>query len=136
MLEEGLILSNGERRASLLRFDQMETVLPAIEADDDVPIKPMATFPPEALLESMQRDDAPATARWARIELHRRVALGAATLPFGLLAMGLALGRRDLSRSSGTLMGLIGAMDKDLRQKVRAEFSPQDLHRKPHTGAR
>jgi lipopolysaccharide export system permease protein len=44
------------------------------------------------------------------MEAHRRVALGAAALPFGLLAMGLALGRRNLSRSGGTVMGIAGAI--------------------------
>ena len=48
--------------------------------------------------------------RWYAGEAHRRVALGTATLPFGLLAMGLALGRRNLSRSTGTLMGIAGAI--------------------------
>ena len=43
-------------------------------------------------------------------EAHRRIALGAAALPFGLLALGLALGRRNLSRSTGTLMGIAGAV--------------------------
>ncbi|MEM9174846.1 MAG: LptF/LptG family permease [Myxococcota bacterium] len=110
VLEDGLVLSNGENRASLLRFDQMDTVLPEIEDEADVPVDPVATLAFGPLLEEASRTDDPAAARWARIEAHRRIALGAAALPFGLLAMGLALGRRDLSRSGGTVMGLIGAI--------------------------
>jgi len=110
VLEDGLVLSNGESRASLLRFAQMETVLPAIEEQDDVPVDPVATLAPGPLLEEARRMDDPGAARWALVEAHRRVALGAAALPFGLLAMGLALGRRDLSRSGGTVMGLAGAI--------------------------
>jgi len=110
VLEDGLVLSNGESRASLLRFAQMETALPPIEEQDDVPVDPVATLAPGPLLEEARRSDDPAAARWALVEAHRRVALGAAALPFGLLAMGLALGRRDLSRSGGTVMGLAGAI--------------------------
>lgn len=110
VLEDGLVLSNGENRASLLRFDQMETVLPEIEEEEDVPVDPVATLAFRPLLEEASRTDDPAAARWALIEAHRRIALGAAALPFGLLAMGLALGRRDLSRSGGTVMGLVGAI--------------------------
>lgn len=110
VLEDGLVLSNGENRASLLRFDQMETILPEIEEEEDVPVDPVATLAFRPLLEEASRTDDPAAARWALIEAHRRIALGAAALPFGLLSMGLALGRRDLSRSGGTVMGLVGAI--------------------------
>ncbi len=110
VLEDGLVLSNGAERASLLRFDQMETALPAIEEEQDVPVDPMTTLPFDALAEAARDETDPRSARWAAIELHRRIALGAAALPFGLLAMGLALGRRDLSRSGGTVMGLVGAI--------------------------
>ena len=111
VLEDGLVLSNGAQRASLLRFEQMETVLPAIEdASEDVPVDPITTLSFRDLMTAANDPSDPAAARWALIEAHRRIALGAAALPFGLLAMGLALGRRDLSRSGGTLMGLVGAI--------------------------
>ena len=110
VLEDGLVLSNGETRASLLRFDQMETVLPEMEEEKGVPVDPVATLAFGPLIDEASRTDDPAAARWALIEAHRRIALGAAALPFGLLAMGLALGRRDLSRSGGTVMGLVGAI--------------------------
>ena len=110
VLEDGLVLSNGVDRASLLRFDRMETLLPAIEDDSDVPVDPIATLPIDELFLAAQDTQNPAAARWALIEAHRRIALGAATFPFGLLAMGLALGRRNLSRSGGTVMGLVGAI--------------------------
>jgi len=110
VLEDGLVLTNGSERASLLRFDRMETNLPEIESATDVPVDLLATLRFRELVEQAQDRESPESARWALIEAHRRVALGAAALPFGLLAMGLALGRRDLSRSGGTVMGLIGAI--------------------------
>ena len=110
VLEDGLVLSNGVDRASLLRFDRMETLLPAIEDDSDVPVDPIATLPIDELFVAAQDTENPGAARWALIEAHRRIALGAATFPFGLLAMGLALGRRNFSRSGGTVMGLVGAI--------------------------
>ena len=110
VLEDGLVLSNGVDRASLLRFERMETLLPAIEDDSDVPVDPIATLPIDELFVAAQDTENPGAARRALIEAHRRLALGAATFPFGLLAMGLALGRRNLSRSGGTVMGLVGAI--------------------------
>lgn len=110
VLEDGMVLSNGADRASLLRFDRMETQLPEIEAEVDVPVDLILTLPFREVLENARLLEDPAAARLALIEAHRRVALGAAALPFGLLAMGLALGRRNLSRSGGTVMGLIGAI--------------------------
>lgn len=110
VLEDGMILANGRERASLLRFERMETELPEIEVASEVPVDPAATQTLEELLHDARNHPDPAAARWARIEAHRRFALGAATLPFGLLAMGLALGRRDLSRSGGTVMGLVGTI--------------------------
>ncbi len=110
VLEDGLVLTNGAERASLLRFDRMETSLPEIESETDVPVDLLATLSFTELVERALGREHPDDARWALIETHRRMALGAAALPFGLLAMGLALGRRDLSRSGGTVMGLIGAI--------------------------
>jgi len=110
VLEDGLVLSNGTERASLLRFEQMETLIPAIEEETDVPVDPLTTLPMSEVLEAARGTENPSAARWAQIEAHRRIALGAAAFPFGLLAMGLALGRRDLSRSGGTVMGLAGAI--------------------------
>jgi len=110
ILEDGMVLSNGTERASLLRFDRMETELPEIEGETGVPVDLIATLPFREVVRDARELEDPVAARFARIEAHRRVALGAAALPFGLLAMGLALGRRDLSRSGGTVMGLIGAI--------------------------
>lgn len=111
VLEDGLILSNGADRASLLRFDRMETALPAMEEEaEDVPVDPVTTLSVSELLTTARDPEQPDLARRARVEFHARIALGAATLPFGLLAMGLALGRRDLSRSGGAVMGLAGAI--------------------------
>ncbi|MFK7895559.1 MAG: LptF/LptG family permease [Myxococcota bacterium] len=111
VLEDGLVLGNGPERASLMRFERMETDLPEIEVKkNEVPVDLIATLPFAQLLEETQEKAGTSAGRKRQIEVHRRLALGAAALPFGLLAMGLALGRRDLSRSGGTVMGIIGAI--------------------------
>ena len=111
VLEDGLILGNGPERASLMRFDRMETALPEIEVKkNEVPVDLIATLPFAQLVDETREQAGTDDGRKRHIEVHRRLALGAAALPFGLLAMGLALGRRDLSRSGGTVMGIIGAI--------------------------
>ncbi len=110
VLEDGLILSNDTDRASLLRFERMESVLPKFEEEKDVPVDVNSTLPFAQLIREARAHEGSQSGRWKTIEAHRRVALGAAALPFGLLAMGLALGRRNLSRSGGTLMGIGGAI--------------------------
>jgi lipopolysaccharide export system permease protein len=110
VLEDGLILSNDTDRASLLRFERMESVLPEFEEEKHVPVDVNSTLPFGQLIREARARAGSQSGRWRAIEAHRRVALGAAALPFGLLAMGLALGRRNLSRSGGTLMGIVGAI--------------------------
>ncbi len=113
VLEDGMILSNGADRASLLRFERMEADLPILEEDDADAVDPYGVMTMAELRAAMNAKGEGRIARIAlftRAEFHRRIALGAAALPFGLLAMGLALGRRDLSRSAGTVMGLVGAI--------------------------
>ena len=88
----------------------MEALLPTVIDEKDLPVDPIATLPFDELIRVAQQTEDPPAARWAQIEAQRRVALGAAALPFGLLAIGLALGRRDISRSGGTVMGLVGAI--------------------------
>ena len=110
ILEDGLVLTNESERASLLRFDRMETELPEVKAEEGVPVDIYATLPLTELIESAESSENPGLARLMRIEIHRRLALGASALPFGLLAIGLALSRRGLSRSSGAVMGILGAI--------------------------
>lgn len=110
VLEDGLVLFNSEDRASVLRFERLETPLPAAKTGKQVPVDLVATLPFAELLAISAEEGNSARGRWYRGEAHRRVALGAATLPFGLLAMGLALGRRTLSRSTGIAMGIGGAI--------------------------
>jgi LPS export ABC transporter permease LptG len=110
VLEDGLILFNFEDRASLLRFERLEARLPTISPGKDVPVDVATTLPFRQLLDIAREEGNNERGRWYAGEAHRRIALGAAALPFGLLAMGLALGRRDLSRSTGTLMGIAGAI--------------------------
>ena len=45
VLEDGLILFNSEDRASLLRFDRLETPLPTTRPEKDVPVDLVATLP-------------------------------------------------------------------------------------------
>lgn len=110
VLEDGLILFNAEDRASLLRFERLETPLPKAEPEKDVPVDLVTTLPFQQLIDTAREEGDNQRGRWYAGEAHRRIALGAAALPFGLLAMGLALGRRNLSRSTGTLMGIAGAI--------------------------
>ncbi len=110
VLEDGLILFNAEDRASLLRFERLETSLPTVPPEKNVPVDLVTTLPFQELVDTAREEGDNQRGRWYAGEAHRRIALGAAALPFGLLAMGLALGRRDLSRSTGTLMGIAGAI--------------------------
>lgn len=110
VLEDGIVLSNDEKRASLFRFERMETALPANAPEEDLPVDVVSTLPFTQLLTTVRAESGTPAGRQHAIEAHRRIALGAAALPFGLLAMGLALGRRNLSRSGGTVMGILGAM--------------------------
>jgi LPS export ABC transporter permease LptG len=110
VLEDGIVLSNDEKRASLFRFERMETAIPELTPKKNVPVDIVSTLPFGQLLSEARAESGTPGGRLRRIEAHRRVALGAAALPFGLLAMGLALGRRNLSRSGGTVMGIVGAI--------------------------
>jgi LPS export ABC transporter permease LptG len=110
VLEDGMVLSNDEERASLFRFEWMETALPELTPEKNVPVDIVSTLPFGQLLSEARAEAGTPRGRWRAIEAHRRVALGTAALPFGLLALGLALGRRNLSRSGGTVMGIVGAI--------------------------
>lgn len=130
VLEDGLVLSNGPTRASLLRFERMETELPAVRAEDEVPVEELSTVPFSELVDASWQTSN--SSRLQRVELHSRLALGAAALPFGLLAMGLALGRRNLSRSGGVVMGLVGtvayyALHQLSEGMLRSENAPVGL---------
>ncbi|MBW2497101.1 MAG: LptF/LptG family permease [Deltaproteobacteria bacterium] len=108
VLEDGIVLTNGNERSSVLRFERMETRLPELSPADDLPVDEISALPFAELLGRMDEETSPRHRRRLHVEAHNRFALGAAALPFGLLAMGLALGRRDLSRSGGAVMGLVG----------------------------
>ncbi len=72
VLEDGLLLANGENRASLLRFDRMETTLPDLTPDRDVPVDIYATMPFTRLLEGARADEDPTAARRMSIDLDTR----------------------------------------------------------------
>lgn len=110
VLQDGLILFNAEERASVLRFERLETSMPATRPDKDLPVDRVSTLGFGELLAVSGEEGNSVRGRIFLGEAHRRIALGAAALPFGLLAMGLALGRRTLSRSTGIAMGIGAAI--------------------------
>jgi LPS export ABC transporter permease LptG/LPS export ABC transporter permease LptF len=93
-----------------LRFDSMTTTLP--ESDEPVTRTEKERLPGLPLVELAERakefrpTEADRLPR-AALELHRRFALPSATLVFGLLAVPLFLTRRNYSRSSGGVLGLV-----------------------------
>ncbi len=107
-LHGGAMVRAPEAGAQYLRFDRFGTVLHQEES-------PLLDSPGERLASATAADlrattldpaTPPTTARLARAEAQRRVALPVAALVFGLLAAPLALGGRALSRSAGAVLGL------------------------------
>jgi lipopolysaccharide export system permease protein len=108
-LRHGSLALFGENGAQQIRFQSLRTTLP--QSDEPVARPPgerirgatlaelraeVAAFVPSAA--------APVSAAW--VELHRRLAVPAATLIFGFLAVPLLLTRRNLSRSGGSVLGV------------------------------
>ena len=112
MLEHGSLLLDPRETARELRFDRMSAELPRSE-------KPVARNNKDKLgslspleLAAIRRD--PQTGRGVRTEaglqLHRRFALPAATLVFGLLIVPLFLARAHFSRSGGGVVGILATL--------------------------
>lgn len=105
-LNDGVILKNGGSAAYALRFEGLETRIPSPEPGDGISIGELRAQHFAPLVERMGMSSDLDDQRLARIEVHRRLSLGSAAFPFGLLAAGLALARRNSSRSGGIAIGL------------------------------
>lgn len=110
ILEDGLIVSNGSERSSLFRFERMETQIPGMQLEQGLPINQLTTLPIGELVSHVRRPRNARESKQLRVELHHRLSMGASVLPLGLLAIGIALGRRELSRSKGMVIGLGGVI--------------------------
>lgn len=107
-LRDGMVVVDPRTDPKLLRFGSMSGHLP----DSDEPIlrkdtdrlTGMPLFELAALSRSV---DDPKEARRAEIALHRRFALPLATLLFGALVIPISMIRRDASRASGGVMGIL-----------------------------
>ena len=110
-LEQGTVLLNPRKRPRELRFEAMTAMLPT----SDEPITrnysdrikgatfgELAEFGRARAAEGAEGRNA----REALVELHRRFALPAAALVFGLLVIPLFLSRTQFSRSGGFVMGI------------------------------
>lgn len=111
-LENGSVLLASGAGARALRFASLTTQLPETG-------RPLAPSEPDELAGASLRElialarpraDPGSRGQRAAVELHRRVALPAGTLLFGLLALPLALRLRALSRSSGCMAGIAVAI--------------------------
>ncbi len=106
LLQEGVVLAGDGSRPSVLRFGRLERELSAPAVKE--PVQPLSAIPTLALLHKWDSEWAtPTMLREARIEVHRRLSMPAATALFALLAVPLALvGGAGRSRSGGMLLGV------------------------------
>ncbi len=103
VLEEGLVLAGSEGEPSIVRFGRSERV---IEMQTQDAVGSFSAVSTPELLELARTEEH--LERQAMAELHRRVALPAATFLFGVLAVPLSLaGSVGRSRSGGMLIGLV-----------------------------
>jgi lipopolysaccharide export LptBFGC system permease protein LptF len=105
-LENGTLLLNPRERVRELRFESMTTLLPS----DAVTLSPdeserLGADSLEELLASWRSGEIA-----AGTELHRRFALPAATLIFGLLVVPLFFARAHFSRSGGGVLGIVATV--------------------------
>ena len=111
-LERGSLLLPSKTQAREIRFETMTTRLPA--TDPTVARKGSDELAGVRLgdLVALARSgpDSGQRAQRARVELQRRVALPAATILFGLLALPIALRLRSFSRSAGGMAGILVAI--------------------------
>jgi LPS export ABC transporter permease LptG len=107
-LRNGTVIPNPRTAVRELRFDWMSTELPEsdqpIERDDESELGGAKLAELRARAE--RAETSPVEAFAAKVELHRRFALPAATLIFGLVAVPLFLMRTRFSRSGGAMLGI------------------------------
>jgi lipopolysaccharide export system permease protein len=109
LLQDVEMLTRPGREAATMRFATFSTVLRAAQKSAPAPNtrKVSAGLPLGELIALVQAGEAQTNeARYARVELHRRVAAPAASLVFSLLAVPLALRSRRASRAAGMVTGL------------------------------
>ncbi|HKA13628.1 MAG TPA: LptF/LptG family permease [Myxococcota bacterium] len=106
-LENGVVVKNGDDGPSYITFDRMST---ALDAGGDSQMARAVDRLPRGTLRELARairsERDPRNRRAFEADWHRRLALPAATLCFGALAVPLALRPRRLSRSSGAVAGI------------------------------
>ena len=112
VLEEGTVMLDPRKTARELRFDRMTTTLPSNKKDtarnssdrlDGASIEELLALRVEPKHTARNRAD-------ADLQLHRRFALPAATIVFGLLIVPLFLARAHFSRSGGGVLGLVATL--------------------------
>jgi len=109
-LDDGLVIPNANGRASEIRFEHLTTRLPEAERPIERDAADRIGGARLGELSALGRSPDAGTAARALIELHRRFALPAAALLFGVLAVPLALGRAHLSRSGGAVTGILATL--------------------------
>lgn len=111
VLRNGTLLLNTRESLSAMRFEEMRSALPDTSGlsrsspEDQLAGKSLSEL--STLSESLENPQPGDLALVARSELHRRFVLPAAALLFGVLAVPLAFTRKNASRSSGAMLGLM-----------------------------
>jgi LPS export ABC transporter permease LptG len=110
-IESGVVLKNDDNGPAYVSFDRMVTAIEesaAAGVQSAVDRLPRVSF--SELTRAIRSETDPDLRRALESDWHRRLALPAATLCFGVLAVPLALRPRRLSRSSGALTGLVATV--------------------------
>ncbi len=109
-IEDGVILHNSADGPSYTRFGHMQDALTGRD-DTDVrrALDRLSTGSLADLADALDREADPASRRDLLAEWHRRIALPAAALAFGLLVVPLSMRPQRASRAAGVVLGL-GAM--------------------------
>jgi LPS export ABC transporter permease LptG/LPS export ABC transporter permease LptF len=117
VLHNGTLLLNTRKSLTAMRFEEMRSELPnTSEFLHASPEDRLAGMPLSELSELSQRSapsETPGDPQTgdlglvARSELHRRFVLPTAALLFGVIAVPLAFTRKNASRSSGAMLGLV-----------------------------
>jgi LPS export ABC transporter permease LptG len=106
-LQNGLLLTNTRAKPRALRFESLRTRIPEPKPTADLPFEDHLKSASFSTLTDLARHAENEKRRLeAESELHRRFAFPVATLLLGILALPLAIGRRQTSRSSGALVGV------------------------------
>jgi len=111
VLHNGTLLLNTRESLAAMRFEEMRSALPDTSElsrsspEDQLAGKSLSEL--STLSESLENPRPGDLGLVARSELHRRFVLPAAALLFGVLAVPLAFIRKNASRSSGAMLGLM-----------------------------